>query len=170
MPVQRAGGNLNVSTSSTGASATMRSFSINTSWRLIALALAAVLPVACGGGRTKPDTVKSADNPAAFDVTLIADKDNQFDYDGAPLTEEDLKSALRYRQEQSLPMTSVLLKRGEKEKIKKEHIIALARVAYQMHFKAYMQEKDGQISEILAQAKEPAAPQTPEHKRHAEKQ
>ena len=147
----------------------MWSFSINSSWKLIVLALAAVLLVACGRGRTKPDMVKGADVPAGFDVTVVAAKDNQFDYDGAPLTEEDLKSALRYRQEQSLPMSSVLMKRGEKEKIKKEHIIALARVAFQMHFKAYMQEKDGQISEIVAQAKEPATPPTPERKPQAEK-
>ena len=147
----------------------MPSFSINPSWKFSVLAVAAVLLVACGGGRTKPDMVKGADVPAGFDVTVVAAKDSQFDYDGAPLTEEDLKSALRYRQEQSLPMSSVLMKRGEKEKIKKEHIIALARVAYQMHFKAYMQEKDGQISEIQAQAKEPATPPTPERKPQAEK-
>ncbi len=146
----------------------MRSFTIDSSWKFVVLALATLLLAACWGGRTKPDAVKSADVPSAFDVTLIAAKDSQFDYDGAPLTEEDLRSALRYRQEESLPIATVLLKRGEKEKIKKEHIISLARVAYQMHFKAFMEEKDGQISQILAQAKEPEQP-APEHKHPAEK-
>jgi hypothetical protein len=134
----------------------MRSFSIGSSWKLVALALAALLLVACGGRRARPDTVANAEVPAGFDVTLVAAKDNQFDYDGAPLTNEDLKSALRYREEQSLPMATVLLKRGEKEKIKNEHIVALARIAYQMKFKAYT-EDDGQIAEIRAQLKEPEA-------------
>lgn len=150
----------------------MRSFTIESSLKFVVLALATLVLAACFGGRTKPSTVQSADVPSSFDVTLIAAKDNQFDLDGAPLTEEDLKSALRYRQEESLPMATVVLKRGEKEKIKKEHIISLARVAYQMHFKAYMEEKDGQISQILAQAKEPAKePEqaAPEHKHPAEK-
>jgi hypothetical protein len=141
----------------------MRSFSIGSSCKLIALALAATLLVACGGGRTKSDTIPNADIPAGFDVTLVADKDNQFDFDGAPLTSEDLKSALRYRQEQSLPMATVLLKRGEKEKIKNEHIVALARVAYQMKFKAYIEEK-GEIVEIRAESKQAdaAAAKSPE--------
>lgn len=141
----------------------MRSSSIGSTWKLMALALVAVLLVACGGRRTKSDAVvPNADIPAGFDVTLVADKDNQFDYDGAPLTNEDLKSALRYRQEQSLPMGTVLLKRGEKEKIKNEHIVALARIAFAMKFKAYIEEK-GEIAEIRAEAKQPdAAPAKPD--------
>jgi len=122
---------------------------------LAAVLLLAVLLGACGGRRSKNDVIQSADVPAGFDVTILADKDNQFDYDGAPLTAEDLKSALRYRKEQSLPVATVLMKRGEKEKIKNEHIIALARIAYQMGIKAYIQEKSGEISEIRAQLKEP---------------
>lgn len=147
----------------------MRSFPMGPTLKLVALACTAVLLAACfGSGRSKPDPVQAADIPSSFDVTLIADKDNQFDFDGAPLTEEDLKSALRYRQEESLPMATVLIKRGEKEKIKNTHIVSLARVAYQMHFKAYMLEKNGQISQILAQAKEPAA-SVPESKPTPEK-
>lgn len=141
----------------------MRSLSIGSSWKLAALTVAAVLLVACGRGRTKSDFVQSADIPAGFDVTLLADKDNQFDYEGAPLTVEDLRSALRYRKDESLPISTVLLKRGEKQKIKNEHIIALARIAYQMSFKAYM-EDDGSISEIRAQLKEPEKEsEKPEH-------
>ena len=133
----------------------MRNFSIGRFLRIGALALAAVLLVACGGGRTKSDAlVQAANVPASFDVTLLADKDIQFDFDGAPLTTEDLKSAFRYRQAESLPMASVLLKRGEKQKVSNEHVIALARIAFEMKFNAYMLEKDGQISEIRAQVKE----------------
>lgn len=129
----------------------MRSFTFASISKFALLALATLLLAACFGGRSRPDTVQSGDVPTSFDVTLVAAKDNQFDYDDAPLTEEDLKSALRYRQEQSLPIATVLLKRGEKEKIKKEHLVALARVAYQMHFKAYIEEKNGQITQVLAQ-------------------
>ena len=124
-----------------------------------ALALFAFALAACGG-RVNKDLLAQASNiPPSFDVTLIADKDNQFDYDpaggtnGAPLTEEDLRSALRYRKEQNLPCATVIVKRGEKERIKNEHIIALARVAYQLKMRAFMQAKDGTISELLAQAK-----------------
>jgi hypothetical protein len=140
-----------------GVSGTMRSFSIGSSCKLIALALVAVLLVACHRGRTKGETVPNANIPAGFDLTLIADKDTQFDLDGAPLTTEDLRSALRYRQEQSLPMATVLLKRGEKEKIKNEHIIALARIAYQMKFRVFMEDKD-EIAEIKAELKDADAP------------
>ena len=133
----------------------MRNLSTGHFWKAGALALASLLLVACGGGQTRPDSVVQPENvPASFDVTLLADKDNQFDFDGAPLTTEDLKSAFRYRQEESLPMASVLLKRGEKQKVSKEHIIALARIAYEMMFSAFVLEKDGQISELRARPKE----------------
>ena len=122
--------------------------------------LALAFVVAACGGRVNKDLVTQASNiPTSFDVTLIADKDNQFDYDpeggtnGAPLTEEDLRSALRYRKEQNLACETVIVKRGEKERIKNEHIIALARVAYQLKMRAFMQAKDGTISELVAQAK-----------------
>lgn len=127
---------------------------------LTVLMLLAMLLAACGGGRTKGDVVQAANVPPSFDVTILAEKDNQFDYEGAPLTEEDLKSALRYRKEQNLPVTTVLMKRGEKQKIKNEHIVSLARIAYQMNIKAYMQEKGGEISEIRAQLKDADAQAT----------
>jgi hypothetical protein len=133
-----------------------------------ALAGLAFALAACGG-RVSKDLVEQAGNiPSSFDVTLIADKDNQFDYDpeggtnGAPLTEEDLKSALRYRKEQNLPCSTIIIKRGEKEKIKNEHILSLARVAYLLKMRAFMQAKDGTISELIARAKDDeSAPKPP---------
>jgi hypothetical protein len=131
--------------------------------RVLGWAVLAVLAfvVAGCGGRVNKDLLAQASNiPPSFDVTLIAAKDNQFDYDPtggtnpAPLTEEDLRSALRYRKEQNLPCTTVLVKRGEKERIKNEHIIALARIAFQLKMRAFMQAKDGTISELVAQTKE----------------
>jgi hypothetical protein len=135
--------------------------------------LAAVLVVtlllgACGSGTSKSDVVQSANIPKAFDVTVLAEKDTTFDYEGAPLTAEDLRSALRYRKEEKLPVATILMKRGEKQKIKYDHIIALARIAYQMNIKAYIQEKNGEISEIRAQVKDDEA-QKPEPKPEAGK-
>jgi hypothetical protein len=124
-----------------------------------ALALFAFALAACGGRVNKELIAQGANVPPSFDVVLIADKDNQFDYDptggtnGAPLTEEDLRSALRYRKEQNLPCETVIVKRGEKERIKDQHIVSLARVAYQLKMRAFMQAKDGTISELVAQAK-----------------
>lgn len=101
---------------------------------------------ACGGG-TKPGSIRAANVPASFDVTLIADKDDQFDYQEAPLTAQDLRSALNYRKEQALPVSTVLLKRGEKQRVKDAHVVALARIAVDMKFSAFVEE-DGEISEI----------------------
>ena len=77
----------------------------------------------------------------------MATKDGQFDYLDAPLTPQDLRAALNYRKEQTLPMSTVLLKRGEKEKVKDVHIVALARIAVALGFTAYVME-DGEINEI----------------------
>jgi len=136
----------------------MRSLSIASFLKLSALILAAALMSACWrGGGTKDGVVRQAENiPAAFDVTVTAEKDSQFDFEGAPFTSEDLKSAFRYRQEASLPMSTALLKRSEKQKVKKEHEVAFARIASQMHFKAFVQDGDGVISELQLSAAEEA--------------
>lgn len=120
---------------------------------LQALLVVAVLLLAGCFGRTKKDEQFNAgDVPASFDVTLVAAKDNQFDYQDAPLTAEDLRSAFRYRKDESQPLTTVLIKRGEKQKVKDEHIVALARMAHDLGFKAYVQDKDG-TSEIRTSVK-----------------
>ncbi|SFN25699.1 hypothetical protein SAMN05216289_11046 [Dokdonella immobilis] len=125
----------------------MRLFVRNRGMRLLALLMVVVALGACARG-TRSDTAKAPVNvPASFDVTLIATKDGQFDYLDAPLTPQDLRAALNYRKEQSLPMSTVLLKRGEKDKVKDVHIVALARIAVALGFTAYVME-DGEINEI----------------------
>ena len=140
----------------------MRSLSIGSIWKFAVLMLAIVALAACHRGVTKPNPVQAANIPSSFDVTLLADKDNQFDFEGAPLSSEDLESAFRYRQEQSLPMATVLLKRGEKEKVKNPQIISLARIAYQMKFKAYVLNANGEISEVQALTKDSPESDTPQ--------
>jgi len=133
----------------------MRSiFPIRGLTRAAALAIVLALMAACHrNANGMPTAVQAANIPASFDVTLLADKDGQFDFDGAPLTPEDLRGAFRYRLEEHLPLSTVLLKRGEKQKIKKEHIATLARIALEMKFKAFMLEHDGAISELVATGK-----------------
>lgn len=120
---------------------------------------ALVLVAACHRGGTKTSVVQAANIPSGFDVTVYSEKGDLLDYDptggtnGAPLTIEDLKSAFRYRQDQHLPMATVLLKRGENSKIKKEHMAALVQVAGQLGVKAYMEERDGTITELQASGK-----------------
>lgn len=134
----------------------MRSFTIVGSAKAAVLMVAVAVLSACGlfGGSKSDGVTKQADNiPAGFDVTLLAEKDVQFDFDGAPLTSQDLESAFRYRKEEKLPLSTVLLKRGEKQKVKKEHMASLVRIAGHMGFKAYVEESNGAISELQANGK-----------------
>lgn len=134
-----------------GVRAGMRKLSTGSFLRLAFIALALAFLSACGSrGANKPDAVQAANIPASFDVTLVAEKDTQFDYHDAPLTVQDLRSAFRYRKDEGQPLSTVLLKRGEKEKVRKEHISALLRIAAEMDFKVYLLEKSGQISELQA--------------------
>lgn len=118
----------------------------------VVLALTVVLLAGCFGRTKKDEQFNAGDVPASFDVTLTAEKDNQFDYEGAPLTSEDLRSAFRYRKDESLPLSTVLVKRGEKQKVKDEHIASIARLAHELGFKAYIQDKDG-TSEVRTSVK-----------------
>lgn len=125
---------------------------INRPLRLLALVLIAVVLSACARG-TRTDAARAPVNaPSSFDVTLIAEKEGQFDFQDVPLTPQDLRAALNYRKEQNLPMQTILLKRGEKNRIKDTHIVALARMALALGFTAYVEEK-GEINEIRTTTK-----------------
>jgi hypothetical protein len=117
--------------------------------RALALLLLAALLAACGG--IDQSLKGSANVPSSFDVTVLSDKDHLFDFQDAPLTEQDLTSALRYRKDENQPTATVLMKRGD-GKITKQHVIGLARIAYNLGIRAFV-EDDGVISEIRAQLK-----------------
>ena len=87
-----------------------------------------------------------------FDVTILAEKDGQFDYGDVPFTGQDLRSALNYRKEEGLPMDTVLLKRSEKQSVKDAHVVWIARLSVDLKFKAYVEE-DGEINEIQTTTK-----------------
>ncbi len=120
--------------------------------RLLALVLPTLILAACASG-TRTDASRAAVNaPSSFDVNLVAEKEGQFDYQDVPLTPQDLRAALNYRKEQGLPMKTLLLKRGEKNRIKDTHIVAIARIAVALGITAYIEEK-GEINEIRATTK-----------------
>jgi hypothetical protein len=121
-------------------------------WRFVPLALLLLGLAACFGGARNEELVRSEDVPTEFDVVLLAEKDDQFDFSGVPLTAEALRDAMRYRKDESLPLGSVLLKRGEKQKVTDAHILSLMRVAHELGFRAWVQQK-GEIGEIRVQTR-----------------
>lgn len=125
------------------------------SGRIALLAVFCALVILLGGcarGLRSDEARAPVVLPESFDVVLTAAKEGQFDYENVPLTAESLRSALNYRKDQSLPMATVLLKRGEKTRVKDVHIVALARISVALGFKAFVEE-DGEINEIRTTTK-----------------
>ena len=121
-------------------------------YRLLMLALLGAALAACGGRdeiKKHTSDIAVANAPTTFDLTVAADKDNQFDLDGATLTGEDLRGHLRYRNEPGhQPVHTILLTRGEKEKIKNDHVAALASIARDLKLEAYVRDNDGHLKMI----------------------
>lgn len=121
-------------------------------YRLLMLMLLGAALAACGGrDEVKKGTsdVAATNAPAAFDLTVKADKDGEFDLDGATLTAEDLRGHIRYRNEPgNKSVHTLLLERGEKEKIKNTHVAALAGIARDLHVEAYVRDNDGHLKVI----------------------
>jgi hypothetical protein len=113
---------------------------------LLALLLGAL--AACGHDDLKKGTSEVTAVPVQYDLTILADKDGAFDFDGATLTAEDLRGHIRYLDEAGRPVKTILLKRGEKEKIKNEHVSALAGIARDLKVIAYVQDNDGHLKII----------------------
>ena len=114
---------------------------------LLALLLGTI--VACGRDDIKKGTAEVANAPTQYDLTVRADKDGAFDLEGATLTPEDLRSHIRYRNEPgNQPVHSILLKPGEKEKIKNTHVAGLASIARDLKIKAYVEDNDGRLKII----------------------
>ena len=120
--------------------------------RLLVVALFGAALAACGGrDEIKKGTsdIATSTAPTTFDLTVAAEKDNQFDLDGATLTGEDLRGHIRYRNEPGhQPVHTILLKTGEKEKIKNTHVAALASIARDLKLEAYVRDNDGHLKVI----------------------
>lgn len=116
--------------------------------KIVLLALLFGGLAACGKDDLKKGTAEVASVPAQYDLTVLADKDGQFDFDGATLTAEDLRGHIRYLDESGKPVKTILLKRGEKEKIKNTHVSALAGMARDLKVTAYVEDNDGHLKLI----------------------
>ena len=117
--------------------------------KVAALALLLGLLAACGHDDLKKGTSDVTNAPAQYDLVLRADKDGQFDLEGATLTAEDLRSHIRYRNEPgNQPVHTLVLKPGEKEKIKNTHVSALAGIARDLKIMAYVEDNDGRLKVI----------------------
>jgi hypothetical protein len=131
----------------------MPGYDFSRALRTLLLAVFVAVVVSACGGRARPDTVAAPDVPSAYDLTIIADKDSQFEVDGATLSEEDVKGALRYRRDANRPVKTILLKRGEKQKVTDAHIAGIARIGLELRVRTFLQEKDGkEVQEIRTTA------------------
>jgi hypothetical protein len=128
----------------------MRKFHFYRRLQIALIALLIGLLAACGGrdDLKKDATDVTSDAPVSYDLTVAADKDGQFDFDGASLAAEDLRGHIRYLNESGHPVHTILLKRGEKEKIKNTHVGVLAGISRDMKITAYVQDNDGHLKVI----------------------
>jgi hypothetical protein len=118
---------------------------------MLLLASLVALLAACGGRddiKKGTSDVPVANAPTKFDLTVAADKDGQFEYEGATLTAEDLRGHIRYLAEIGKPVHTILLTTGEKQKIKNAHVAALAGIARDLHVSAYVHDNDGHLKVI----------------------
>ena len=116
--------------------------------RIVAIALFIAVLAACGRNDIKNGTHDADYVPTSYDLSSQADKDGQFDFDGATLTPEDLRGHIRYLNETGHQVHAVLLTRGEKEKVKNTHIAALASISRDLKITAYVTDNDGRTKVI----------------------
>jgi hypothetical protein len=126
----------------------MRKFQFSRIMQVSVLALLLGVLAACGRDDLKKGTTEVVDVPATYDLTLSADKDGQFDFDGATLAAEDLRGHIRYLNENGRTVHTILLKPGEKEKVKNAQVGALAGIARDLHVVCYVQDNDGHLKII----------------------
>ena len=116
--------------------------------RMLLLALFAAALAACGGTSELKHSSTVANVPAQYDLSLEADKDGQFDYDGATIDKETVRGHIRYLNDSGKPVHSVFLKRGEKQKVTNAHILALSSIARDLKLDVYVQDNDGKLSVV----------------------
>lgn len=118
-----------------------------------ALLIACLLAVlaACGGRdaiNKGTSDVPVAGAPTSYDLTVAADKDGQFEYQGATLTREDLAGHIRFLAETGKPVHTLLLVSGEKQKITNTHVAALAGLCRDLKISGYVRDNDGRLKVI----------------------
>ena len=121
-------------------------FSLSLKW-LLPLLVAAAL-AACGGSSELKRHSSDAVAPPSYDISLLADKDGQFEFDGATIDKETVRGHVRYLNETGRQVHSIFLKRGEKEKVTNAHILALSSIARDLKLDVYVQDNDGKLSVV----------------------
>jgi hypothetical protein len=116
--------------------------------RILALAAALVLLAACGRDDIKSSTTDATGGPIQYDLTVIADKDGQFELQGATLSAEDLRGHIRYRNETGQNVKTILLTKGEKQKVTNQHVAGMAGIARDLKAIAFVQDNDGKLKVI----------------------
>ena len=117
--------------------------------RTLALAASLAVLAACSSNAVKDNAAAAPANaPQQYDLVVLSDKDGQFDFDGATLNAEDLRSHIRFRNETNQPVHTLLLKRGEKQKITNDHVAGVAGVARDLKVDAYVLDNDGKLKTI----------------------
>ena len=129
----------------------MRKSYIFRSTQALILVLFVALLAACGGrdavNKGTADVAASS-APATYGLTVAADKDNQFDYQGATLTREDLAGHIRYLAETGKPIHDILLVPGEKQKITDTHVGAIASICRELKLTGYVRDSSGNLKVI----------------------
>jgi hypothetical protein len=116
--------------------------------RIFALTATLVVLAACGRDDIKNGTTDATGGPIQYDLTVLADKDGQFELQGATLNAEDLRGHLRYRSETGQPVKTILLKKGEKQKVTNQHIAGLASISRDLKTIAFVEDNDGKLKVI----------------------
>ncbi|MGH8124215.1 MAG: hypothetical protein ACREPT_15770 [Rudaea sp.] len=114
----------------------------------IALVILIAVLGACGRDDLKKGTTDVVKAPTQYDLTVLADKDGQFELRGATLNAEDLRGHIRYRNETGQPVHTILLKPGEKQKVTNQHVAGLAGIARDLKVEAFVQDNDGRLKVI----------------------
>jgi len=121
-------------------------FSRTLHWLPLAL-LTAVL-AACGGTSELKHSSIVANVPTQYDLSVQADKDGQFDFDGATIDKETVRGHIRYLNDSGKTVHSVFLKRGEKQKVTNAHILALSSIARDLKFDLYVEDNNGKLAVV----------------------
>ena len=117
-------------------------------FKLVLLALLLAALAACGRDNIKEGTSEPTVSPQQYDLVVRADKDGQFDLDGATLDTQTLRDHIRYRNDTGQPVHTILLKRGEKQKVTNQQVAGLAGIARDLKVEAYVLDNDERLKII----------------------
>ena len=102
-----------------------------------------------GRDNIKEGVAEVTQTPPQYDLVVLADKDAQVELDGATLNAEDLRGHIRYRNETGHPVHTILLKKGEKQKVTEQHILVVAGIARDLKAEGFVELNDGKLKRLI---------------------